>query len=730
MKKLLILIFIFCLGYSCYAKTYSLQNTQISLTIEIQDNNLTQITSLKNLKTKQEFLKGVPKNGSLWTFTVKKDRQYSSDPIELNNLNATEVEVNQNKNSLTLFYKQVTAPEITDKFDVICNIELKEDNTYWTIEILGSKEYGIWEVTYPFVRGLYCESGDNFYMPWHGDVFITEFDNEKGFEAPFSDNPEVYTKHFEWQTPVMVQYTSLTKGKTTLYYSPEDTEVVYKNFQINYDNPNEFSVYIAYSPENMGQAGYDYKQKNKLNISLIEGDWWSAAKKYRKWGIENNYAPFSKGLLEKREDVPQWWKELCVCTQGWVQADDITEAIIRTKKEFKDIPVLYQVYGLNGYTYDTHYPKFLPFNEKGLENLKKIKEAGLLIIPYTNGRLADKALNEKVKNAPEKYLVKTDKGENIYEPWAKEAGADNNMACIESEYYNDYLNEVTEMFKTFPFDGLYMDQVGGCVGTPCFDEGHNHPVGGGDYFTKGYNKLLNDLKKNYKSITGENLIITTECGGDAIEFDGWLRCNENGFKSENNKVRSVIFSGYNLNYGSQGLTNKSYEFDNWECYSVINLFATTLTKGYVLGYEGLWKPVFWDLKDISKYTKSAVYARESAKEYFNFGEMVRDVNITSEIPKIHVYWSHFTYEHEVDADTIKTCSFNYKGKTMVCFTNAGKNTATIEWNAKPEDLYLKKKGSYKISQIYPEKNIIKNRTKNIEGETEIAPLETIILIIE
>ena len=145
MKKLLIFIFIFCLSYSCYAKTYSLKNTQISLTIEIQDNNLTQITSLKNLKTKQEFLNNVPKNGSLWTFTVKKDRQYSSDPIELNNLNATKVEVNETKNSLTLFYKQVTAPKITDKFDVICNIELKEDNTYWTIEIFGSKEYGIWE---------------------------------------------------------------------------------------------------------------------------------------------------------------------------------------------------------------------------------------------------------------------------------------------------------------------------------------------------------------------------------------------------------------------------------------------------------------------------------------------------------------------------------------------------------------------------------------------------------
>lgn len=730
MKKLfLLLLLIFVSGIS-FGETYVLKNDRISLKIEANSNCATYISSLKNPATGQEFLKNISPTGSLWTFKIKKDRDFGGKPIELSCLNAENVRIIQSDNKIKFIYENVTCPEIKDKFTVVCNAELSGSDSYWDIEISEGKEYGIWEVTYPYLNNICCQKGDSFYMPWHGDVFVTEFDNPKGFQAPFSDDPNVYTKHFEWQTPVMVQYTSLTKENSTLYYSPEDTGVIYKNFQIHCNEPNNFSMYIAYTPENAGIAGFGYKQKNRHNISVIKGDWFDAAKKYRKWGIENKYAPFSKGLLEKRKDVPLWWKELCVCTQGWVRADDITESIIRTKKEFGDIPLLYQVYGLGGYDYDTHYPKFMPFDRKGLENLNKIKEAGVYIMPYTNGRLADKALNENIKNSPDKYLVRSEFGKYYYEPWAKDAGADDNMACIGSDFYKAYLNEVTQMFKAYPFDALYMDQVGGCVGYPCFNESHSHPVGGGDYFTKTYNKLFRDLKKNYKEITGKDLIITTECGGDAIEFDGWLRCNENGFKSENNKVRSVIFSGYVPSYGSQGLENDAYEYDNWECYSVINLFATTLTKGYILGFEGFWRPPFWDLPYLSQYAKATVLARVAAKEYFNFGEMVRDIKITSEIPKIQVLWTHFTHKQEVMADTIKTCSYHYKEKTMVCITNCGKEKTKVSWQSSPKDLYLKKKNSYKISQIFPEKKTLINKTEKIKGEMMLRPLETVIIIIE
>ena len=752
MKKILYIIIIILLYNICYAQSYTLKNSSIGITIDVKADNLTQISSIKDNSTGVEYIKNVPFASSLWEFSVKKNRDYASKEITLNSSDAESVKVQKSKNKLVLTYNNVSNDQISDKFNVVATVELVRNNSYWTINVLNvknsqdefsstplaplynlrgeSEHYGIWEVFYPYVDGLDCENGDNFFMPWHGDVFVTEFDNEKGFQAPFSDDPNVYTKDFEWQTPVMVQYTSLTKGNSTLYISPEDVKVSQKFMRFHWNEPNNMCVNVKNQPANMGVAGYDFVSKNKLNISVMKGDWFTAAKKYRKWGIDNKYAPYAKGKLEDRTDVPQWWKDLCIMTNGWVRSDSVVKTLLRTKEEFKDIPLLYQVYGLPDYTYDTHYPTFTPFDKEGFENLKKLKDAGLIIIPYTNGHLGDKAYNESIKANPDNYLAKKFDGSFTYEPWAKDAGADDNVVCIGSDYYDLYLNEVKKMFQMFPFDGWYVDQVGGTIVEPCFEESHNHPVGGGTYLKEGYDSLFKEIRKIGKEATGNDIIITTECGGDCLDFDGWLKCNENGFKSEKNKVRSVLFSGYTQSYGSQSLSYKPYEFDAWECLSPVNLFATTLTHGYIMGWEGFEKEVFWTRDNLANYLRGAVYARNEVKEYFNFGEMVRDVKIISEIPKKHVYWTHFTCEQEVDADTIKTCSYFYKGKAMVCITNADVVATPVEWESCAGDLYLKNKSTYTISQVYPEKKVISKNVKNIGGKFVINPLETVIFIVE
>ncbi|MBQ0106237.1 MAG: hypothetical protein KBT47_09445 [Armatimonadetes bacterium] len=110
--------------------------------------------------------------------------------------------------------------------------------------------------------------------------------------------------------------------------------------------------------------------------------------------------------------------------------------------------------------------------------------------------------------------------------------------------------------------------------------------------------------------------------------------------------------------------------------------------------------------------------------------MVRNVKITSPVPTEKIYWQNFALQSEKDYPLIRTCSFNYKGKTMVCITSISLNdTIKVDWTVSAKDLYLKTKSSYTIKEIFPEKKQV-SKGKEIKASVSVKPLETKIFIIE
>ncbi|MBQ0105712.1 MAG: hypothetical protein KBT47_06735, partial [Armatimonadetes bacterium] len=363
MKKLFIIaiLFVLCVSF-VWAETYTLKSQSMALSIDITDRNPV-ISSIKDLKTGQEFIGDTDRYSDLWSVTVKHNGRFEELPgYTIYPSDAEKTEIKQTAKSITMKFYNVKTAEMEEGFDVICYVRIDNNNTYWDMRVSAGKIYGVWEVAYPYINTLDTQNGDNFMIPAQGDVFLKEFDNPQGFQDPKKQDDTSYTKNYTYGFPSRIQYTSLTKGKSTLYMCPEDASVTFKTISFTTDAPNTMNVCATYYPPYMGEAGHEYKQPNPYNISVFPGDWFDAAKKYRKWGIKSNYAPFAKGKLEDRKDLPEWWKELSMV----VRIDmfnptslDIAEKAMATFK----MPMLAHLYDWGAFQFDTHYPDWLPLGE-------------------------------------------------------------------------------------------------------------------------------------------------------------------------------------------------------------------------------------------------------------------------------------------------------------------------------------------------------------------------------
>ncbi|MBQ0105133.1 MAG: hypothetical protein KBT47_03750, partial [Armatimonadetes bacterium] len=318
------------------------------------------------------------------------------------------------------------------------------------------------------------------------------------------------------------------------------------------------------------------------------------------------------------------------------------------------------------------------------------------------------------------------KGEVRDTPWQKNI-ARNVVSCPTPQYKGAFVGEVTEIMKKLDFDALYIDQLGSTGIYPCFNQKHDHPLGGGTHWVSSYIDLIETLRKDLGEIKGTPVPFTTEDAADGFTFDGWLRCNEGMWETADAPVNTVVFSGYNLSFGD---TYYEEELKTDRSQPAINKLAVDFSKGIIPGWEIGAEMNVVPYAEFRDYYRDMVHARYKAKEFFNFGEMVREVKITSPIPTKKILWKHYTGESTEIFPLVRSVSYKYRNRTMVGFTSIALNDPIkISWEADSEDLYLPKKNMYTIKEIYPrEKTLCKS--EDIKYTFTIKPKTTVLFTVE
>ncbi len=736
-KYYLLLIILFFATVGCQGDTnYILKNKDITVGIKGFPNNNVSVSKIYDNGTKVDFITDTDPNNNLWSFTCKPSGQLTAQEIKLNPTDAKSfiaetlisqgnIEINKpisksrsykpSKNrqpdTIKMIWKDVKTPDMSTGFDVTVFCSLSNNNSYWNIEISPNKDYGLWTVVFPNVTNIDTSKGNRVINPQYGGYFTDDYDMNVGFEYPGVDCTN--------------QMTAITKGNTTLYISPEDVKAEHKIFNFKCPKPGIMNFYIEMLPDYMGIGNIEYKQSYNFNFATIKGDWFDAAKKFRSWGIGSGFAPFSQGKIEDREDLPQWFKDNPLWLSMHYLTDEHRDNIIRSK-EFLGVPVAVHAYQWQQYPFDTHYPNWLPAFDRFKDDIKDIQAHDMRIMPYLNGHLVDANLSPTYKKYGDILLSVDEKGEPRTSVFQAE-GAKNMTCCPASPYFDALVEESVNVMKEENIDGIYFDQVGCVPAFTCFNKEHGHPIGGGSHWADAYYKLIQTVRKKLNEIKGEPIIIATESSAEAYPFDAWLRCNEGADFLADSPVNTVIYSGYVASFGYYYYGD---EYEKQDSLPAINKAAIALSKGFQPGWGFGNDNELVNYPNFGKYVKGVAQARWAGKEYFNLGEMVRNVTITSPVPTEKIFLHNFGILEDYDFPVVRTCSFNYKGKTLVCLTNIQiNNSIKVDWEAKPNDLYLKKKSQYTISEIYPNKQEI-GKGKIIKASVDLMPLETKVYIVE
>ncbi len=240
----------------------------------------------------------------------------------------------------------------------------------------------------------------------------------------------------------------------------------------------------------------------RCSLSVLRGDWHSAADLYREHMSAKFHAP----------EVPKWMRE---SFHGWVQISlkggNPTPAL-----KYSDIPKFYrenvQAVGLNTLHIfswavggaDAHFPNTTPSPVCGTpEDLAKamdeIRAMGGHVDLYTNGRSVD-IDSDLYRASGDTCFVKHEDGGPQIDGWGI---TPMRQACPFSRVYQDALLEQYRTIITeFHAHGAQIDQTSCTPAIFCFDESHGHRTPNTNWLT-GTDTLLKRLRELYKSLDPE-----------------------------------------------------------------------------------------------------------------------------------------------------------------------------------------------------------------------------------
>ena len=70
------------------------------------------------------------------------------------------------------------------------------------------------------------------------------------------------------------------------------------------------------------------------------------------------------------------------------------------------------------------------------------------------------------------------------------------VMCPHTKYWQNTLSEVVgNLTNELHTDGVYIDQIAAAGPRPCWDPTHEHPLGGGHHWRKGYADMLNNIRQ-------------------------------------------------------------------------------------------------------------------------------------------------------------------------------------------------------------------------------------------
>ncbi|PRP78269.1 hypothetical protein PROFUN_13900 [Planoprotostelium fungivorum] len=547
-------------------------------------------------------------------------------------------EQNEEGEVLTLRWDNLTmgnfwgAPQLA--ISIIATIELPTNSSiaYFSVRIDHRTEpVGdpcLWSLDYPIIQNIGRPS----------DVVIFP----RGFGIRINTNS---ANRLQYPGETNYQAISQCDGKTRscVYFAAQDPSGHYKT--INYV---EREMYVGHIPGDTcvkrgGGVKPDYSSPWRTALGVHSGDWWDASQIYRRWALsEADWT--KKGRVVDRTDIPNWHKEATLWfNTGWdsgVLNSTEGDPLVAVPKLLKLREIIGADFSLHYYCwhhfpFDSNYPDYFPAKTGWTEGVQKLKEAGVKVLPYINGRLWDYNSPSFTKEEATPHLTKSAAprfNPRTVQPSLENYGSGQNfaVACPHTTYWQNKISSVVDtLFQENSISGIYIDQIAAATSVACADAEHGHSTRGGDYFVKGAAREL-DLAQEAASRVGGIIVSESNSEPFMSSLSGFLSlvaydsCDSVPFFVSS-------YSDYSITFGRIFL-----EIDA----TVPSGFNTKMAEMFLLGSQLGWagvggfNPFYSFLLDERNaaslnFLRNLMEISSTHKKYFRDGRLMPKPSITS-----------------------------------------------------------------------------------------------------
>jgi len=498
--------------------------------------------------------------------------------------------------------------------EVAGRIETGSVRTYWTIRVrTHSRQWALWEVDFPHLTGLRVDPRD-------GAVAYPRFVGYLENHPLVNESPDlIYPSH-----AATMQIACVQSNGSALYLGNDDGAAWYKRYKFR-PEAGQSLCYTAthYPPYTPGQPG-EFELPYNAVLGVFAGDWIDACALYREWALQQEWC--RRGPLSSRKDIPAWLTDL----GAWFVGAPSDKAVERAAAI--GAPVAIQRYGWHEIPFDDNYPDYFPPKAGFVEEVQRMHEGGIRVVPYINGRLWDTDTESFAVEGAQSWCTK-DAGQQRYiENWGQQ---NHSVMCPSTDFWQAKVaGIVTRMARELDVDGVYIDQVASYYPMRCFDPGHPHPAGSGDAWVPGYRRLVERCQEEGRGAK-PGLILTTEDHAEPFLdlFDACLTCNAAYAASGLIPMFHHVYSGYTILYGRYSTTPDT----DANALAFRQKNAQMLVWGTQIGW--LDDGCLGHREEETAYFGAMARAFVAARPFVLYGQMLRPMHVVESLPELSAEWN-------------------------------------------------------------------------------------------
>jgi hypothetical protein len=574
----------------------------------------------------RELLSIDPVHATLWEATVKTEAGGASFA---NNAQPCTVTFNTDAAGGQLLFEWSEHAAV----DVVLRLGAGEALLRGRIEatIDEDKPSGFVSVAFPVVKGIKPLSP--------GSQRDTILDTGRfGRERP---SPLLSSKVHNIECPPGMQFTALTGDGLGFYFGEEDGLASRK--QLSWAAAGDllnFSIVHAVLGWGGDRPVRTYRSPGHVVLGPFRGDWYDAARIYRKWAIT---APWcAKGRIHERADYPKWLIKAPYWSIGYLQHEkDIEDEL--NKQAFYEIPTM--VAHIYNYFFTRHlddrYPEYFPpkLGSAGFTAaIERLQSNGVRVVPYVNGSMWDMDTDSyRMEDAERRGAIWMSADGNLNTTTSYGGGSSLATMCPGSAIWREKLSAITsELVGRYGADGVYFDFLTDHNGD-CYNPEHGHPICGGNFWAKAVHDLYAGARATAKEHNPEAMITGEGIGEFCIDVhDTFLSLGESGSSAP---LFLAVYHGYTNVYG--GIYNKvdPIMLGRWWLMGCQNGWhGTELGMAGVTGFNlSANSPPERRAAFLSsgKFYKSLLQCRwRFATPYLGYGEMLKPPTVEGDIPTV------------------------------------------------------------------------------------------------